>query len=182
MKPDWSTNRLKQSDSCNTQRWRRGLQRDVRQCVNPHGVAFPLWICVCLNFSRRGWQGAIGHSVNVSGSEQPEPRQPRAVVCHSSLLFCLCLAAVYFLLSFPRPPPSPALSDTFIIVFYLSFSIACRKIAHLVIDKAVFCFCVSLFLSFLWIPIGLKSTSLTTFWSHITQFHRPYRIYFFLIY
>lgn len=85
--------------------------RGIRERVNPPAVAFPLWICVRLNFSRGGWRGAIGHSVNVSGSEQPEPRQPLAVACHS---LCLCLGAVYFLL--PRPP-YPALSHTFIVVF-----------------------------------------------------------------
>lgn len=65
------------------QRWSGGLRRDVRECVNPHSLAFPLWIGVRLNFSRGGRQGAIGHSVNVSGSEQPELRQPCAVACHS---------------------------------------------------------------------------------------------------
>lgn len=130
----------------------------MRECVNPHAVAFPLWICVRLNFSRGGRQGAIGHSVNVSGSEQPELRQPYAVACHS---LCLCLCAVYFLLSphFPRLP-YPALFHTFIIVFYLCLTIACRKIAHPVIDKAGFSLCVSLFLSpFLRISVGPKSTS-----------------------
>lgn len=132
--------------------------REMRECVNPHAVAFPLWICVRLNFSRVGRQGAIGHSVNVSGSEQPEPRQPYAVACHS---LCLCLCAVYFLLS-PHFPhlPYPALFHTFIIVFYLCLTIACRKIAHPVIDKAGFSLCVSLFLSpFLRISVGPKSTS-----------------------
>lgn len=132
--------------------------REMRECVNPHAVAFPLWICVRLNFSRGGRQGAIGHSVNVSGSEQPELRQPYAVACHS---LCLCLCAVYFLLSphFPRLP-YPALFHTFIIVFYLCLTIACRKIAHPVIDKAGFSLCVSLFLSpFLRISVGPKSTS-----------------------
>lgn len=70
--------------------------REMRECGNPHALAFPLWICVRLNFSRGERQGAIGHSVNVSGSEQPEPRQPYAVACHS---LCLCLAAVCCLLS-----------------------------------------------------------------------------------
>lgn len=94
----------------------------MRECINPRAVAFPVWICVCLNFSRGGWQGAIGHSVNVSGSEQPEPRQALAVACHS---LCLCLAAVYFLLSRLLPyPPHLALSHIFIIVFYLSLAIA----------------------------------------------------------
>lgn len=77
--------------------------RGIRERVNPPAVAFPLWICVRLNFSRGGWRGAIGHSVNVSGSEQPEPRQPLAVACHS---LCLCLGAVYFLFS----PPSSSIS------------------------------------------------------------------------
>lgn len=76
----------------------------MRECVNPRTVAFPLWICVRLNFSRGGWQGAIGHSVNVRGSEQPEPRQHRAVACHS---LCLCLGAVFFLLS-PLYSSSPS--------------------------------------------------------------------------
>lgn len=130
--------------------------REMRECVNPHAVAFPLWICVRLNFSRGGWQGEIGHSVNVSGSEKPEPRQPLAVACHS---LCLCLGAVCFLLSplLPRPP-YPALSHTFIIVFYLCLAIACRKIAHPVIDKDVF---VTVFLSlFLSLSQNLRCTQI----------------------
>lgn len=70
--------------------------REMRERMNPHTVAFPLWICARLNFSKGRRQGAIGHSVNVSGSERPEPRQPHAVACHS---LCLCLGALYFLLS-----------------------------------------------------------------------------------
>lgn len=149
MKPDRCANR--QTDSSSTQRRRGGLQRDVRECVNPHGVAFPLWISVRLNFSRVGWQGAIGHSVNVSGSEQPEPRQPCAVACHSHsslsiLLFFVSVWELFIFLSFPiLCYPTHPLPLTFIIVFYLCLAIACRNIADPVIDMAGFCFFVFLF-------------------------------------
>lgn len=122
----------------------------MRECVNPQAVAFPLWICVRLNFSRGGWKGAIGHSVNVSGSEHPRHRQPHTVACHShsSLLypfFSFLSLSVCSLFSSHLPhSPSPALSHTFIIVFYLCLTKACRKITHPVIDKTSL---VSVFLS-----------------------------------
>lgn len=123
MKPDRCANR--QTDSSSTQRRRGGLQRDVRECVNPHGVAFPLWISVRLNFSRVGWQGAIGHSVNVSGSEQPEPRQPCAVACHShsSLSILLFFVSVWELFIFSSPSPSSVIPPT-LSLSLLSFTFA----------------------------------------------------------
>lgn len=148
----------------------------MRECVNPHAAAFSLWICVLLNFSRGGWRRAIGHSVNVSGSEQPGPRQTCTVACHSH---SSCLYPSFFFLSVSGcclfsplliHPIQPILSHTFIIVFYLCRAIACRKIAHPVIDKAGFfvCFC---FLSLHVFPPSLLSSVVTSL-SHITQFHR----------
>lgn len=125
MKPDRCANR--QTDSSSTQRRRGGLQRDVRECVNPHGVAFPLWISVRLNFSRVGWQGVIGHSVNVSGSEQPEPRQPCAVACHShsSLSILLFFVSVWELFIFSSPSPSSVIPPTLSLsLSLLSFTFA----------------------------------------------------------
>lgn len=60
------------------------------------------------------------------------------VFIRASLLACVCAM-------FIPHPPSPALSHTSIIVFYLCLTIACRNIAHAVIDETAV---VSAFLPF----------------------------------
>lgn len=95
-----------------------------------------------LNFSGRGRIGRIGHSVNVSESEQRELRQPRAFACHS-----LCPATVYFL---PPPHPlCPALFHPSDIVFYLHLTVAWGEIAHPLIAMARLGFMVLSYFSLL---------------------------------
>lgn len=171
MKPDWHSQL--QTDSCNTHRQRGGLQRDVRDCVNPHGVAFPLWIFVRLNFS-------MGR---MAKSDRPLCKchwirtvWVSAALCHrlpltpfSSIAILLFFVSVWvlfaFSFTFPSAVFSPALSHAFIIVFYLCLAIACRKIAHPVRD-------VSCFFSPFWFPFlifaGSRSTLATSLF-HITQ-------------
>lgn len=138
--------------------------RRMGKCVNPPATASPLWIRVLLNFSKGGRRGTIGHSVNVSESEQRQAWQPRAVACHS-----LCPAAVYFLIASPhRLCPAPF--HLSIIVFYLHLTVAQRKIAHPLIDMGYMRHFFSLNLS----PSEPESTNIYS--SHITHFHWPSRI------
>lgn len=141
----------------------------MRECVNPQAVAFPLWICVRLNFSRGGWKGAIGHSVNVSGSEQPRHRQPHTVACHShsSLLYpsSVCWWFIFFSpSSFPIACPLPH-------IYYCLLPLPHQRLQESNTlcnsgDRFTFCFSFfSLFSDFFfcWIQIPLSS--------NITQFH-----------
>lgn len=132
---------------------------EMRGRVNPRAAAFPLWICARLNFSRGGWRGAIGHSVNVSGSERPRPRQPPhrrlpLTLSPSGPLFIFLLSSLLSSISCPLPHfyycllprPRHRLQE---------YSTSCNRQGWVLL----LCLFLSLSRNLRWAPIHLSSSS-----------------------
>lgn len=139
----------------------------MRRRVNPHRAAFPLWICVRLNFSRGGMAASdrpLCKCQRVRAARQPSPGSPSGC--------CAPLAPVSLTSTSPFSTSCP-LSH----FYYCFFTSACRKIAHPEVDAGGFCFLrpflfASKFSSVAPLPLP-----------HITQFHGILStLYFFLNY